>query len=177
MSFRNFTKLIVLSTVLLFNATANANENGNTIVYIGAGSNTGDKPTTGTSTPFTIGFLNLSSGERIWGLDIAGEGVVIDSTWGMNKALTQSSSLNLIFGKPLNTSMNSRLDGGLLVGMRRKTSDCPRSSLGYQCYADSSPNTTYDLNYGGLITWTSNSLMLGVRLTGASSQLLVGYRF
>jgi hypothetical protein len=120
----------------------------------------------------------MSAGrDFIWGLDISAEGKMLDSTWNQNKALSQGTSYNLILGKNISRLESSRIDAAIVVGMRESTSECPRSYLGYQCYANTEPDIGYKFNYGALITWTHTKMMLGIRATGESTQAIVGYKF
>ena len=54
---------------------------------------------------------------------------------------------------------------------------CPKSYLGYQCYADRDPDKEYTVNYGVMATYSYKRAVFGVRATGESVQLLIGTRF
>lgn len=160
-------------------AVSHAQDDGQNVIYFGAGSaKNGNPTTTSNKEPMSIGYLRLSNASStVWGIDVAGEGTMLDSTWGQNNAVKQATSFNALIGKNIGKTANSRYDAALIVGMREETSKCPRSYLGYQCYANSEPKTTYGFNYGLALTWTYNSLMLGVRATGESTQAMLGIRF
>ena len=86
-------------------------------------------------------------------------------------------SVNLLVGSNFGKSDFGRLDGAFLVGMRGKTSDCPKSYIGYRCYADGDPAVKFGLNYGVVMTWSYKSILVGIRATGESKQALLGFRF
>ena len=156
-------------------AGANANEN---IVYFGVGASDKGDQLKSDQTPITFGFLKLSdTSAGVWGLDIGREGTMLDSTYRLNRAVKQSTSFNLLVGRNLTKSTDWRFDAALILGMREKTSDCPDSFLGFQCYANSEPDTKYGVNYGGLFAVTYKNILLGLRATGESTQGVFGLRF
>ncbi|MFC0202479.1 hypothetical protein [Paracoccus rhizosphaerae] len=57
----------------------------------------------------------------------------------------------------------------MLVGIRKKTADCADSCLGYQCYADTDPETDYTGNLGAVLTMSYDRLMIGVRASSEST--------
>ncbi|WP_415392214.1 hypothetical protein [Paracoccus sp. SJTW-4] len=61
--------------------------------------------------------------------------------------------------------------------MREAAADCPDSYLGFQCYADTDPDTDYKGNFGGVLTVSVDRLTLGLRATGESTQMVAGFRF
>ena len=165
--------LLAISAV----STTHANES---IVYVGIGSAKSNSSSGGTSdkNPFSLGYINISEVRNtIWGLDFSKEGTLLDSTYGQNKAVSQGMSFNLLLGPNLGRTEFGRFDVAVLIGARQKTTDCPSSYLGYQCYADAAPNTSYAFNYGAVLTWSFKSVMVGIRATGASTQALVGFSF
>ncbi len=172
-------KALCVLTLLTLTASANATNDGENVIYAGTGSaKSGSATATSSKNPFTIGYLRLSnSRDVVWGVDISGEGTLLDSTWGQNKAVKQATSYNLLIGKNVGKSETSRFDLAFVAGIREKTSSCPSSYLGYQCYADSKPNTTNAFNYGAALTWSTKGFMLGVRATGESTQAIAGIRF
>ena len=169
----------ILATVVLAGTTATfANENGESLLYFGVGTAQKGNPLKSSDTPMSGGFLKISNAsDTVWGIDFSGEGTMIDSTWGQSRAVKRATSYNLLYGKNLTKNENSRFDAAFLLGMRETFSSCPSSYLGYQCYADSTPDSKYGFNYGAVLTWTFSSFMLGARATGESAQLLVGFRF
>ena len=102
---------------------------------------------------------------------------MLDSTYRQNKAVKQGMSFNLLLGTNLAKTELSRFDVAVLLGARQKTTDCPSSYLGYQCYADAEPDMKYGFNYGAVLTWSFKSVMVGIRATGESTQALIGMRF
>lgn len=175
MKFKLFAFVAFIAAIQATSAYAE----GENVIYFGSGSaETGPAATTSNKTPFTVGYLNLSnSRDSVFGFDVSGEGTKLDSTWGQNNAVKQANSFNLILGKNIGKTENSRYDLSAIVGFRHKTSSCPSSYLGYQCYANSEPKTSYAFNYGLALTWSYKSLMLGMRATGESKQALIGVRF
>jgi hypothetical protein len=166
--------LALLAAAIL--TDANASEENN--IYIGTGPAKTGIPTTSNKAPITVGYISQSrTTSTVWGIDISGEGTLLDSTWGQNNAVKQATSFNVLIGKNMSNSQISRFDIAFVAGLREKSKDCPASYLGYQCYADSAPNTTREFNYGGILSWSYQKLMVGVRATGESNQLLIGIRF
>ena len=106
-----------------------------------------------------------------------GEGTRLDSHWGTNNNVNQATSFNILLGKNLAKVEDLRFAGAAIIGLREASKDCPRSYLGYQCYADTRPETKYDLNYGILLTMLYKRLMVGIRATGESTQALIGFGF
>jgi len=166
--------LALLAAAIL--TDANAIEENN--IYIGTGPAKTGIPTTSNKAPITLGYIRQSkTTSTVWGIDISGEGTLLDSTWGQNNAVKQATSFNVLIGKNMRDSQISRLDIAFVAGLKEKSKDCPASYLGYQCYEDSAPNTTREFNYGGILSWSYQKLMVGVRATGESNQLLIGVRF
>ena len=169
---------VVLATIALVGATeAYADENGENLLYVGVGAAKSGDPRKSSDKPMSVGYLKISNAsDTVWGADFSGEGTKLESTGGRT-AVKQATAFNFLIGKNLNRGENSRFDAAFLVGIRTTSSTCPTSYLGYQCYADQPPTTSYGINYGVLATLTYRSLMLGVRATGESVQGLVGFRF
>jgi hypothetical protein len=175
----NLIRMALAISTILGSTTAFADESGENVIYFGAGpakssnsfNNSGDNS-------LSLGYLRLSnSSDMVWGVDFSGEGTMRDSTGNNYNTVQQATSFNFLIGRNLIRNESSRFDTALIVGMREKTSECPKSYLGYQCYADTDPNKSYGLNYGLALTWTYKSVMLGVRATGESTQALLGLRF
>lgn len=147
------------------------------IIYLGSGkAKSGDLEFDGK--PFSIGYLLLLNNTSfIFGVDVSKEGTMLNSTWGQTNALDQATSFNLLLGRNLTKNEKSRFDTALIMGTREKTASCPRSYLGYQCYANQSPDTTYDFNYGALLAYSYSSALVGLRVTGESTQGILGLRF
>jgi len=182
MSIKNFASSFILIAIASLGGHVYANENGTILGYIGGGSSNGEKLKTGSNTPMSIGFMYLSpTSDSIIGLDIAGEGTSVDSYNGGFPSTQRSTSINLILGRNLGKFSDSRIDASLIIGGRdvKNNTVCPKSYLGFQCYADAKPDTStdYAVNFGGIVTYTYQSVMVGVRATGQSTQAIIGYRF
>ncbi len=164
----------LMLSVLFLAASSQAHADvGENVLFAGSGSGkeAGSKA-------YSLGYLRVSnSTDRVWGIDVGGEGFMEDSTWGNYKASKQATSFNVLFGKNLQSGESYRIDGTLVAGIREKSSSCPKSYLGYQCYANSTPDTKYSLNYGALLAVSFKSLTIGVRATGESKQAFLGIKF
>lgn len=173
----NFKLLgVLLATSVCALSTAHADSQN--VFYFGAGAAKKTGAATQSSSPAALGFLRLShTTDSVWGLDVSSEGTMLDSTWGQVNAARQATAFNILLGKNLNRTDNARLDAMLIAGIRETASSCPPSYLGYQCYADQKPETSYAFNGGLALTWTYKDFMFGARVTGESTQALVGFRF
>lgn len=175
-SFMNKTA-IYLSFAVISGASV-AQDAANTVVYFGAGPAKSASSTETGDTPYSLGFISMKdTSDTVFGLDISAEGTMLDSTWGKTNALQQGTSLNFLLGRNLVKGESGRFDASLLLGIRQESADCPSSYLGYQCYADSEPERDYGFNYGVVLSYTYKKVMLGLRLTGESTQALIGFRF
>jgi len=149
---------------------------GNTLIYGGIGQ-AGEEALESNAMPFSFGLLLRPATSRMsFGIDIAGEGTMLDSTWG-DEALRQAISFNALIGTNLAQNNRFSLDGALLLGMRETFADCPDSYLGFQCYADEAPSTEYDVNYGAVLIGSFDRMAIGLRVTGESTQIVLGTRF
>jgi hypothetical protein len=131
------------------------------------------------STPaWSVGYLYLSPTSS-WtiGGDFAGEGASRNNTTGNNNTIEQAFSFNLLVGQSLRVGHGWRIGVAGLLGARTTNKSCDSSYLGYQCYADTQPTVNYTVNAGGLAHISYKSLMLGGRLTGESTQAIVGVSF
>ena len=147
------------------------------VFYVGAGAASTGNPQKSDDRPMSIGFISASNPNGpAWGLDFSGEGTKLESN-GSRTTVKQATSINVLLGTNLGKSENTRFDAALLLGARTSSSTCPTSYLGFQCYADEPPKTSYDFNFGVVATVSYKSLVLGVRATGQSTQALVGFRF
>ena len=129
--------------------------------------------------PWSIGAYLRAPNDFLFGIDIAGEGESYDSTYGNGGSLGQGWSANAIAGRNLLNANGFQIDAALLVGVRETALSCPdgQSFLGYQCYADADPVGDYAFNYGAIATISFQSVMVGVRATGESTQATFGLRF
>ena len=126
---------------------------------------------------FTVGYLRVSNKSRLLGgADISYEGTMLDGTYG-SYSTRGAFSFNGIVGVNVAKKGSVRFDVAGLIGVREKTTDCPASFLGYACYADEPPSRSYSVNYGGIATFSYKKFVIGARVTGASTQGLVGIRF
>ncbi|MFQ1699254.1 hypothetical protein ACJ5NV_01530 [Loktanella agnita] len=173
----NLTSLFAAAFLVALQAGGASAQQSSTAFYIGGGVNNESKVQEIDDTPFVIGMLaQLPNSGVLFGFDIAGEGEMLDSTYGSN-GIRQAFSFNVLFGGNLMDDGNTRIGASLLLGMRETFADCPDSYLGYQCYADREPDTDYDLNYGGLLSVSFDNLTIGVRATEVSTQAVVGLSF
>ena len=167
-------KIVLFALAMSVSAVSASAE---TLIYGGIGEAESGDSVTNSDMPWSIGAIALKDQGVSFGFDIAGEGTVLDSTYGLDDEPNQAFSLNLIVAGNLYKTGSSRLDAGLLVGLRESTKDCPDSFLGYACYADQTPSVDYEPNYGGLVTYSFDRFTVGIRATGESTQLVVGTSF
>lgn len=162
-------------------------EPGKNIVYFGGGVSrkSDDFDNLGTNfgdfsennLAFTFGYLRVSNKSRlIGGADVSYEGTMLDGTFG-SYSTRGAFSFNGIVGVNVAKNDKVRFDVAGLIGAREKTTDCPASNLGFACYADRAPDRSYTVNYGGIAAFSYKKLVIGARVTGASTQGLVGIRF
>ena len=148
------------------------------LLYVGAGSADDSNSYENDDTPFSVGFLmHQENSNKSWGVDIAGEGTALDSTYGRNNSVAQGLSYNFLYATNLSSNSDRRFDLGVIVGAREKSNDCPDSYLGYQCYADESPDVEYGFNFGAMLHVTFQTFTIGLRATGESTQLIIGFNF
>ena len=146
-------------------------------LYFGGGINNNADELERDDTPFVVGILAHSpTGNLLIGGDIAGEGEMLDSTYGTN-AIRQAFSFNGLIGSTLSQSQTTKVDAAFILGVRETFSDCPDSFLGYQCYADEPPETEYTFNYGALVSISFNNIAVGLRMTEVSTMATVGFSF
>lgn len=170
--------VVVMASSVCALSAAYADTDGQNVIYVGSGTAKNSNTSVKSSNPATLGYLRLSNtSDTVWGLDVSAEGTMLDSTWGQRNSAQQATAFNFLFGKNLNKTENSRIDAAFIVGMREKASSCNKSYLGYQCYADQEPDTSYGFNGGIALTWIYKNFMVGARITGESKQALVGFRF
>ena len=151
------------------------------LIYIGAGSASTGDPSRASINPsigsLSIGYLWISDqANLVLGFDTAVEGNEL-KTRGGTTSVMMANSYNLLVGQNIHYNSGTRIDAAFLLGGRTSSSSCPRSYLGYECYADAPPKSSYSLNYGAVLTMTYKSLMVGLRATGESTQFLVGFKF
>ena len=149
-------------------------------IYVGLGSgNSDDTP----DYAYTIGFIQDTEEEVIWGLDIALEGLRIDKVGG-NYYYTPSDqehgiSFNVLGGQQWDIGSDSKFQGLIPLGIRSTATRCTsgQSGLGYQCYADEEPESECKFNFGGMLAFKWDDWTAGLRLTGESRQFVIGKSF
>jgi hypothetical protein len=151
------------------------------VIFGGVGSADKGNPQKSDKTPWALGFLYRGdeSSKLFMGFDVAGEGTSLDNTSGKNNEVGQGISFNILLGMPLNFSKDWQAGVGALLGMRKAGQSCPSgdSYLGYQCYADEEPEADYDFNYGAVFHLYYKHALLGLRVSGESTQILLGVAF
>ena len=153
-------KTLIATTIALVTTATLATADSTT--YVGSGDES-----------WSIGHI----GKNGFGIDIGNEGTVTDWTTGSYGQETSGYSVNLVYG---NTSINE--DGlgmfyGALLGARETSRYCSygTSNLGYECYADTSSSSDYDINYGAIVGVSYKGWTVGARATGESTQTIIGY--
>lgn len=142
----------------------------------------------GSDKAFAAGMLfDQPVGRFFWGVDLAQEGTQIDRTSGSGwtnrypRRVNPSLSLNGVLGitTPLGKNRKNRVVLAAVIGVRSTEQECSsgQSYLGYRCYADENPKTSYTFNGGGLLGVQFDRLFAGTRLTGESTTVLLGYSF
>jgi hypothetical protein len=175
---KKYIKTAAAAIFILMTSPAYSSENGENVIYFGTGPSKTGNALKSNSAPLSLGYLKLSnSSDTVWGIDFSGEGTMLDSTGGRYNTVTRATAYNILAGKNLNKGENSRFDAAIVLGMRESVTSCPSSYIGYQCYADTAPDTKYSVNYGVVVSWNYKSLMIGLRATGESTQALLGFKF
>jgi len=173
------SKLILLTLIFqFFISTVAANDYLNTIIYMGSGSQINDYKNLNKGTTDSFGFMHqLENSEFILGLDFADEGTKKVSTTGVYNPEAMGFSFNALIGSNLYDNPKWKIDGTVLIGYREVSESCPRSYLGYRCWANRRPSYEYETNYGGVVMLSYKRLSFGVRMTEVSQQALLGFRF
>ena len=174
--------IAVISIFIISSASAAASSasaaDQNTIIYVGSGSQINDSKNLNKGTPDSIGFMHqLENSEVILGLDFADEGTrLVSNTWVYNPE-AMGFSLNVLIGSNLYDNSEWKIDGAVLVGFREISDTCPRSYIGFRCYANRPASSKHETNYGGVVMLSYNRFSFGVRMTEVSQQALLGFRF
>lgn len=177
MKIQTLFKMALIIATITGASASQADEDSKSVIYLGMGSADTGNRLKSNEAPKSIGYFSAkNSSDGIFGVDFSGEGTKLESTGGVT-TVKQSTSFNFLVGKNLSRGENSRFDAAFLIGMRAASSTCPSSYLGYQCYANEPPKTSYEVNYGAVLTMTFNSFLIGARITGESAQALIGVRF
>ncbi len=137
--------------------------------YVGLG-----RQTAGQSIPFSFGwFYSPPRKTTSIGFDVAGEGVYANRTAGEYE-LKRAYSFNLLVGLRSHNTNGWRVGLDALLGARVTNRECPASYIGFECYAGQDPEVSFGLNAGGIAHVSFQKLFVGARVTGESSQLLLG---
>ena len=163
----------ILLSIIAILSFASMSSAENTL-YFGMGQGKAATDMQNGENPWSLGFISNSTG---FGLDIAGEGTVLDSTYNQDEEPNRAMSYNLIVARNLSEGGLFDIDAGLLVGIREITKDCPGSYLGYACYADMMPDREFDINYGAVVFISFDKFLVGARVTGESSQVTLGFKY
>lgn len=175
---RHQMKIIFVGLLLIVQPSFAQSNNSNNSLYLGVGSADDATPFESDDTPWAVGWVShLRDSNASWGLEIAGEGTMLDSTYDNDNAIKQAISFNLIGAINLSRAPHWRVDLGLLAGFRQTAKDCPDSYLGFQCYADEPPDADYSFNSGGVLFIGYKSLSIGFRATGESQMVTLGLNF
>jgi len=149
-----------------------------TTFYVGGGMGPEGSSLTNGDMPFSVGVMHQLEGRKlVLGFDLAGEGTSLDSTWGKSNDPVQALSMNLLIGGNLADGGRVKTDAALIVGLRDTARYCAPSFLGFQCYADADPTQDYAINFGGVVTVSFDSIVVGLRATSESAQIVAGVRF
>ena len=169
--------LIVVISIFIVNS-ASANDDFNTVIYVGSGSQINDSKNLNKDTTGSIGFTHqLENSEVILGLDFAEEGTKLTSTTGVYNPEAIGFSFNALIGSNLYDNSEWKIDGMALIGYREISETCPRSYIGFRCWAGRSPSYEHEINYGGLVMLSYDRFSFGVRMTEVSQQALLGFRY
>ena len=125
-----------------------------------------------------LGFLAQNKQNWAFGIDIGEEGESRDLTGGRDST-EKGVSFNLLVGHQVANIEGTRIVPFGLIGARRYKTTCPsgQSYLGYQCYADYDPETHWKLNLGGGVMVHVRAVAVGVRVTGESASVVLGWNF
>lgn len=175
---RNQIKILIVGLLLIVQPSFAQSNDSSSSLYLGIGSADDSNPYESDNTPWAVGWVShLQDSNASWGLEIAGEGTMLDSTYDNDNAIKQAISFNIIGATNLSRAPNWRMDLGLLAGIRQTAKDCPDSYLGFQCYADEPPDADYSFNFGGVLFIGYKSLSIGLRGTDESSMVTLGLNF
>lgn len=144
--------------------TLNAND-----IFVTYGSNTDNE-----ESAFSIGLLSQPDDKGFrFGFDLGFEGEKLEC-YGGDCYGELGISFNGLVGY---TPMDSKWTVGVLAGFSQETSDCPRSGLGFRCWADRTPDTEYGFNYGGFLQYHFEKYGVFLRATSNSTQAGLTFRF
>lgn len=170
----------LLATIgILCTCAATAVQAGENTIYGGVGTSSAETPKGYGKidvTPWSMGWLHTEKpSPLVLGLDYSREGFRYDSTWGQ-RSVRLSNSYNVLIGTNIFDHV-VRLDAAAIIGTREVSANCPMSYIGYQCWAGRTPDIKYEFNYGGLLALSYQNVVIGVRVTSTSNQMIFGVRF
>jgi hypothetical protein len=118
-----------------------------------------------------------SIGTNGFGLDVASEGTMTDYTTGQYGSESSSFSLNLVVGDTDVSDNGLSIFYGGLLGLKQTSRYCPSgtSTIGFTCYADTDSAGEWGLNYGAVAGIGYKGMTVGARVTGESTQTIIGY--
>lgn len=170
-----FIGVLALTVVVVSELPAQAAQH---VLFGGLGAAAGGNPSEYAGTPWVVGYTYRTTKKPVYlGFDIAGEGTSLNNTSGMDDVVEQGISFNFLIGGSTAFWTHWRAWGGALVGFRQTGKSCPDSYLGYECYADEDPDVDYGANIGVTGNLAFKKLLVGARLTGESTQYVVGVVF
>ena len=194
---------LTLWVILLPISYSHEQKSSQTIFYGGIGHSLEDRSPSNAS-PWTIGLLHKSHEQQLsWGVDISQEGTLVDSENYRYQSITQGTSLNIVAtGKPF---QDIDVDIGALFGIRYNCSECYYGYYYDGVYYDSTDDDTqedearedavyssdyadypyytgyneYTYNFGVISFYSFEALplILGLRITTVSQQLILGINF
>ena len=163
-------KYFILMFCLLFSFAIQAQHPKHNL-YIGIGNNNETENGVG-GVAFAFGATG-SYNKYAFGFEVGIEGDYLDCT-GRCTGYEKSLSINLPFGYDVLERGDHRIRLMVMIGMKREAESCPRSYLGFECYADREPDIDWEFNYGGIAMYTFKKVTMGVRYTPFSQQALIG---
>ena len=172
---KNYTFILILNIFLGNISFISANEASHkTIIYGGIGIPKKSTKYISSAIPWSIGTVLRGGNGYQMGIDMAGEGTSFNSTSNKTNVVEQGLSFNLLLGKSLNLENDATIGVLFLMGARHVGKTCSNSYLGFECYANETPKSSYDLNYGAIIQVTHKKGFIGLRATGESIQGVFG---
>lgn len=177
---RSLMKNVLIAITVIGACVLSPAQAGENIVYGGVGTSSVKSPVgygNLDASPWSVGWLHTEKvSPLVLGLDYSQEGVRYDITWGQ-RSIRRSNSYNVLIGAKVADNGVVQLNAAAVIGTREANTSCPASYLGYRCYANQDPDVKYKFNYGGMLTLSYRTIMVGVRVTDVSNQMVVGLRF
>lgn len=166
--------ILILSLFISFYSFSSEKKNLKHTFYAGAGNAENSSEFVSDNIPWSLGYLYKTENNNLFGVDISGESTLIDNTSGQNNTIRQGISFNLSVGRNINFNSESGTKIGLLIGTKQTGKSCQDSYLGFQCYADATPDIDYEVNYGGILQLFYKNVSIGARVTEDSQQMTIG---